>query len=149
MSGLQGLWCLRKLGRKLPGMTSRQEPCPRRRYRIVPSCCLHYGTVVFDRFCRRALLASEEIETRTRGSWTDMWMAGHGTRSHGSADDRIGGKQEYTCYGGWQDMVGVALGSWQRGGVEELSELFQLKCLSPALEARPHLNGNNPSIPQI
>jgi hypothetical protein len=33
--------------------------------------------------------------------------------------------------------------------VAELSELFQLKCLSPALEARPHLNGNNPSIPQI
>jgi hypothetical protein len=25
--------------------------------------------------------------------------------------------------------------------VAELSELFQLKCLSPALEARPHLNG--------
>jgi hypothetical protein len=33
--------------------------------------------------------------------------------------------------------------------VAELSELFQLKCLSPALEARPHLNGNNPSIPRI
>jgi ribonuclease HI len=31
----------------------------------------------------------------------------------------------------------------------ELPELFQLKCLSPALEARPHLNGNNPSIPRI
>jgi hypothetical protein len=29
------------------------------------------------------------------------------------------------------------------------AELFQLKCLSPALEARPHLNGNNPSIPRI
>jgi hypothetical protein len=33
--------------------------------------------------------------------------------------------------------------------VAELAELFQLKCLSPALEARPHLNGNNPSIPRI
>jgi hypothetical protein len=33
--------------------------------------------------------------------------------------------------------------------VAELPELFQLKCLSPALEARPHLNGNNPSIPLI
>jgi hypothetical protein len=33
--------------------------------------------------------------------------------------------------------------------VTELPELFQLKCLSPALEARPHLNGNNPSIPRI
>jgi hypothetical protein len=33
--------------------------------------------------------------------------------------------------------------------VAELPELSQLKCLSPALEARPHLNGNNPSIPRI
>ena len=33
--------------------------------------------------------------------------------------------------------------------VAELPELFQLNCLSPALEARPHLNGNNPSIPRI
>jgi hypothetical protein len=33
--------------------------------------------------------------------------------------------------------------------VAELPELFQLKRLSPALEARPHLNGNNPSIPRI
>jgi hypothetical protein len=33
--------------------------------------------------------------------------------------------------------------------VAELPELFQVKCLSPALEARPHLNGNNPSIPRI
>jgi hypothetical protein len=31
----------------------------------------------------------------------------------------------------------------------ELPELFRLKCLSPTLEARPHLNGNNPSIPRI
>jgi hypothetical protein len=33
--------------------------------------------------------------------------------------------------------------------VAELPELFQLKCLSPAPKARPHLNGNNPSIPRI
>jgi hypothetical protein len=33
--------------------------------------------------------------------------------------------------------------------VAEVPELFQLKCLSPALKARPHLNGNNPSIPRI
>jgi septal ring factor EnvC (AmiA/AmiB activator) len=33
--------------------------------------------------------------------------------------------------------------------VAELPELFQLKCLSPALEARPHLNENNSSIPRI
>jgi hypothetical protein len=33
--------------------------------------------------------------------------------------------------------------------VAEPPELFQLKCLSPALEARPHLNRNNMSVPQI
>jgi hypothetical protein len=37
----------------------------------------------------------------------------------------------------------------EEGSVAELPELFQVKCLSPALEARPHLNGNNPSIPRI
>jgi hypothetical protein len=36
-----------------------------------------------------------------------------------------------------------------KANVAELPELFQLKCLSPALKARPHLNGNNPSIPRI
>jgi hypothetical protein len=33
--------------------------------------------------------------------------------------------------------------------VAELPELFRLKCLGLTLEARPHLNGNNPSIPRI
>jgi hypothetical protein len=33
--------------------------------------------------------------------------------------------------------------------VAEPPELFQLKCLSPALEARPHLNRNNASVPRI
>jgi hypothetical protein len=28
-------------------------------------------------------------------------------------------------------------------------ELFQLKCLSPTSEARPHLNRNNTSVPRI
>jgi hypothetical protein len=45
--------------------------------------------------------------------------------------------------------VGVLAGARSLLGVAELPELFQLKCLSPALEARPHLNGNNPSIPRI
>jgi hypothetical protein len=34
-------------------------------------------------------------------------------------------------------------------GVAEPPELFQLKCLSPTLKARPHLNGNNTSVPRI
>jgi hypothetical protein len=55
-------------------------------------------------------------------------------------------------YGGLRrEMYGIVdykeYNSIQR--VAELPELFQLKCLSPALEARPHLNGNNPSIPRI
>jgi hypothetical protein len=33
--------------------------------------------------------------------------------------------------------------------VAELPELFRLRCLGSTLEARPHLNGNNPSIPRI
>jgi hypothetical protein len=33
--------------------------------------------------------------------------------------------------------------------VEEPPELFQLKCLSPTLEARPHLNRNKTSVPLI
>jgi hypothetical protein len=33
--------------------------------------------------------------------------------------------------------------------VVEPPELFQLKCLSPTLEARPHLNRNKPSVPRI
>jgi hypothetical protein len=42
------------------------------------------------------------------------------------------------------------LPSWkEKGAVAELPELFWLKCLSPTLEARPHLNENNPSIPRI
>jgi hypothetical protein len=37
----------------------------------------------------------------------------------------------------------------EENSVAELPELFQLKCPNPASEARPHLNGNNPSIPRI
>jgi hypothetical protein len=51
----------------LPGTTSRQEPCPRRHSRTILSRSLHYGAVALNRLSRRDLLASEEIETRTRG----------------------------------------------------------------------------------
>jgi hypothetical protein len=33
--------------------------------------------------------------------------------------------------------------------VAEPPELFQLKCISPTLEARPHLNRNKLSVPRI
>jgi hypothetical protein len=50
----------------------------------------------------------------------------------------------------WQKLKDMLVTSFQGfRAVAELPELFQLKCLSPALEARPHLNGNNPSIPRI
>jgi hypothetical protein len=45
--------------------------------------------------------------------------------------------------------AGYHADSDEKKSVAELPELFQLKCPSPALEARPHLNGNNPSIPRI
>jgi transposase InsO family protein len=49
--------------------------------------------------------------------------------------------------GKWPDELIKVV--WSHNTVAELPELFQLKCLSPALEAGPHLNGNNPSIPRI
>jgi hypothetical protein len=50
-----------------------------------------------------------------------------------------------------EDLVGQSLARSSTGGTncDGTAELFQLKCLSPGLEARPHLNGNNPSIPRI
>jgi hypothetical protein len=60
------------------------------------------------------------------------------------------------CMGGKRQSPARIISAGRRasgyGGqhtVAELPELFQLKCLSPVLEARPHLNGNNPSIPRI
>jgi hypothetical protein len=68
--------------------------------------------------------------------------------------------EEFVTYGVWPLARGWALGEVcprqmpSRGGMQvrsvaELPELFRLKCPSPTLEARPHLNGNNPSIPRI
>jgi hypothetical protein len=38
---------------------------------------------------------------------------------------------------------------WVAAAVAEPPELFQLKCLSPTLKARPHLNRNKTSVPRI
>jgi hypothetical protein len=46
-----------------------------------------------------------------------------------------------------QQEHGEGLGGVE--GVAEPPELFPLKCLSPALKARPHLNRNKTSVPQI
>jgi hypothetical protein len=54
-------------------------------------------------------------------------------------------REEYHKVGGLDNAKQI----WDTLNVAELPELFQLKCPSPALEARPHLNGNNPSIPRI
>jgi hypothetical protein len=53
----------------------------------------------------------------------------------------------HTCVLGTLGISEAAASS--QGNVAEPPELFQLKCLSPALEARPHLNRNKPSVPQI
>jgi hypothetical protein len=53
------------------------------------------------------------------------------------------------------DVVGTRMAKSPLGDdllvrhVAKPPELFQLKCLGPALEARPHLNGNNTSVPRI
>jgi hypothetical protein len=49
----------------------------------------------------------------------------------------------------YQEFLSMQPPLFTKADVAELPELFQVKCLSPALEARPHLNGNNPSIPWI
>jgi hypothetical protein len=61
--------------------------------------------------------------------------------------DRLASQTQFLAAGDWRlrDSTSGDLAD----SVAELPELFQLKCLSPALEARPHLNGNNPSIPRI
>jgi hypothetical protein len=45
--------------------------------------------------------------------------------------------------------LNAQLDSEKMAHVAEPPELFQLKCLSPTLEARPHLNRNKTSVPQI
>jgi hypothetical protein len=51
------------------------------------------------------------------------------------------------------DFAAVApqapMGARIQAGVAEPPELFQLKCLSPTLKARPHLNRNRTSVPRI
>jgi hypothetical protein len=41
------------------------------------------------------------------------------------------------------------LGGSVTPAMAELAELFQLKCLSPTLKARPDLNRNKMSVPRI
>jgi hypothetical protein len=83
LSGSLGSWFLRKLRRRPPGMVGRRELCPRRCSRTIPQRSLSYSAVAFNRARPRALLTLEDVETRTRGTRTDLWMAGHGATSHG------------------------------------------------------------------
>jgi hypothetical protein len=59
-------------------------------------------------------------------------------------------KQLLQSLGGFPGEV-LSRGPWLKtlDNVAEPPELFQLKCLSPTLEARPHLNRNNTSVPRI
>ena len=70
-----------------------------------------------------------------------------------SADDRLKESDSSALgdadYRGGFRPLGELVNGDKEVPVAELPELFQLKCPSPALEARPHLNGNNPSIPRI
>jgi hypothetical protein len=75
---------------------------------------------------------------------TDMRMLDLGSYDAILGFDYLKSHSHMTC-----DWDQKTLQFWHKNDVAEPSELFQLKCLSPALEARPHLNGNNPSIPRI
>jgi hypothetical protein len=87
------------------------------------------------------------------------WPAGQGGQRPGAGKrtDRSGPVPGAQAADRWVQVQGAHAQSGTGGPdrvieirrVAELPELFQLKCLSPALEARPHLNGNNPSIPRI
>jgi hypothetical protein len=82
---------------------------------------------------------------RTGVRWRDPRQGHLPQRSH-----RRGARALRFLRGGAVDLIFFLLLLEGRDlVVAELPELFQLKCLSPALEARPHLNGNNPSIPRI
>jgi hypothetical protein len=64
------------------------------------------------------------------------------TRYHGSIMD-----SDHYGYTEFVDMKSVHVPFID--SVAEPPELFQLKYPSPALEARPHLNQNKPSVPRI
>jgi hypothetical protein len=53
----------------------------------------------------------------------------------------------------WKKLKDMLVTSFQgfqtKPAVAEPLELFQIKCLSPTLEARPHLNRNKSSVPRI
>jgi hypothetical protein len=67
----------------------------------------------------------------------------------GPPGQRHKGKLEPKWEGPFIVKTKASPNAYRLSTVAELPELFQLKCLSPALEARPHLNGNNQSIPRI
>jgi hypothetical protein len=72
---------------------------------------------------------------------------GEGERGSGAQMAEGGAVASFTRDMGAETSARAARAAVTR--VAELPELFQLKWLSPALEARPHLNGNNLSIPRI
>jgi hypothetical protein len=65
--------------------------------------------------------------------------------SDGGSEDEDNDDDDEGGGGGDGDGSGRGGGS----GVAEPPELFQLKCLSPTLEARPHLSRNKTSVPRI
>jgi hypothetical protein len=80
-----------------------------------------------------AVHGSQEAARRTEGSWTDS-----------KAIHNIDGAEACQQYKHKREKSAST-----DQPMAELPELFRLKCLGPTLEARPHLNGNNPSIPRI
>jgi hypothetical protein len=90
---------------------------------------------------QRRRQARNRLHARSR--WA-RWL-GHGAEQGWRG--RAGSRQARR--GAGPGAASVRAGLRAMALVAELPELFQLKCLSPAVKARPHLNGNNPSIPRI
>jgi hypothetical protein len=89
-----------------------------------------------------ALLALRDCDSSPR----IPWQRGRGFYFHGGCS--IGGDSIRRCLRGAPDHVAVPVPN-RASSVAEPLDLFQLKCLSYALEAATHLNRNNSSGPQI
>jgi hypothetical protein len=109
---------------------------------LVSSCTLFPTTCCAMNVCELTLVVSHPPQEK------NMWFKwSHVSRSSIRSRwrlpvDFLAPRMDFrSCY--------VYLLFCKTSAVAEPPELFQLKCLSPALEARPHLNGNNTSVPQI
>jgi hypothetical protein len=58
---------------------------------------------------RQASQSYESAQTRKQGTWTDLWMAGHGRVWFTAAETEIGGRSKFTSSG---ERLLTILGGW-------------------------------------